>query len=194
VLICIAQSVPTGGNTTGWMGLDRLAERSGYSRRQVQRLVQSLELLGEVEVITPDDTGGPGYVRPGGFRTRNGRGLANKYRLRLAKGDIPTPFVGKGDKMAPIDEKGDKTPHERVTKHHEKGDIAMSHQSIQRITEGGGGTPPAPPCNASQATPSGINPIQDLLIKRGIMRIDGVDANGEPVLVKIRQPKACSTG
>lgn len=195
VLVCIAQSVPTGGATTDWLGLDCLAERSGYSRRQVQRIIQSLELLGEVEVITPDRTGGPGYVRPGGYVGRNGRGLANKYRIRLSrdggKGDNMAPFPGKGDILSPIPGKGDISTPEKVTNPPLKGDIAMSHQSIQRISEGGGGTPPAPPCNASQAIP-GLNPIQAHLVQSGKLEIAGTDINGEPVLRKTGNQKACS--
>lgn len=148
LLLCIAQSVPTGGNTTGWMSIRCLAERSGYSERQIIRIIQHLQLLGEVEVIIPDASGGPGYCRGPGYRGRNGRGLANAYRLRLSrdgKGDSLSPIHGKGDILSPIDGKGDKTWGEKVTNGAGKGDIAMSHQSNQRILEGGGGIPPCTP-------------------------------------------------
>jgi hypothetical protein len=145
LLLCIAQSVPEKGNTTAWLGIDKLAERTMYSRRQVRRLIAELEAIGEVEVVIPDTTGGPGYVRAHGYLGHNGRGLANAYRIRLQKGDMASPNNRKGDILSPLDEKGDTTDTKRGQIDTGKGDMAMAHQSTQRIPEGGGGIPPCTP-------------------------------------------------
>lgn len=196
VLVSIAQSVEQGQATTKWIGIDKIAARAGMSGRQVKRILHHLELLGELEIITPDMTGGPGYVRAIGFRTANGRGLANKYRIRLQKGDIPTPFQQKGDKMSSIVEKGDKIDEKGCHLNVSKGDTAMSYQRSERISEGGGDTPPctpgrevgtaapeAPSPSASAASPpqallSGLTPTQRYLIEQGKGEAY-IDANGE---------------
>lgn len=156
LLLCIAQSIPEKGHTTQWLGIDRLAERTMYSRRQVRRLIAELELLGEVEVIVPDQTGGPGYVRAHGYAGRNGRGLANAYRIHLSKGATVSPLRDKGDILSPLSVKGDMADQKRGQNDTGKGDIAMTHQSTQRIPEGGGVPPPHPQGEVGPAAPETV--------------------------------------
>lgn len=110
--------------------VDYLAWKTGYERRQVQRI---LKRLVKDELLEPvgDTTGG--------------RGLANEYQMRLEKGVKKTPWkdVKRATKCHPLGEKkGDISDvkrvtfeAERVTFQPQKGDIAMSSQPSENHQE-----------------------------------------------------------
>jgi hypothetical protein len=89
--------------------IGKIAWKTGYSARQVQRIVKDLEAKGLMELVR--------------YR-KGGRGVFPLYRLTLEKGVKKSPFKNrdiskKGDILSP------KTP-KRVTSCHKKGDIQMS--------------------------------------------------------------------
>lgn len=97
--------------------LPLIAWKTGYSPRQVQRIVHELTDAGILEI---QEVG-------------TGRGKPTHYRISLEKGVKMSPFVrGKGcQDVAVSPEKGDICDSERVTSGTVKGDIAMSPEPLR---------------------------------------------------------------
>jgi hypothetical protein len=87
--------------------IGKIAWKTGYSSRQVQRIVKDLEAKGLMELVR--------------YR-KGGRGVFPLYRLTLEKGDKKSPF-----KKRDISE--------RVTSEQKKGDILSKKGDIQMSTE-----------------------------------------------------------
>lgn len=118
VLLAMASHADHSGGSVR-PSVDLIAWKTGYSHRQVQRILRALEGCGLL-VVEGNATGG--------------RGAPRRYRVALEKGDKLTPFrPQKGDIY-------DIEPPERVTSttqkgdiYDQKGDIAMSPESSESV-------------------------------------------------------------
>jgi hypothetical protein len=95
VLMALADSAHDDG-TRCFPGVERIAYKTGYSKRQVRRVLQGLR----------DD----GLIEPVAF-LGGGRGRATEYELHLEKGDKKAPFVKEdiSERVTPRDVNPDAT-------------------------------------------------------------------------------------
>lgn len=143
VLLALADHADhDGGNVHPSVGL--VSWKTGYSERQVQRIIAQLERAGILEVVDHAD---------------GGRGHATLYRIRTEKGVKLSPFIRakKGVKTPPIagvepDQKGDIHDGERVTSGTPKGDTGVTptvKEPPVNHQETASATPPAEPASVS---------------------------------------------
>lgn len=126
VLLALADHAHDDG-THCYPGVEYLSWKTGYSERQIQRILHDLADEQLIQIIA---------------WAKGGRGLPTEFELHLDNGK-PKPEWRKGDKMSPFraKQKGDISGKKRVTFRAEKGDIFAQKGDIS-------GNPPTPPYKA----------------------------------------------
>lgn len=117
VMLVLADHAHDDG-TKAFPGVEYIAWKTNYSRRQVQRYLAALEKSGIIEAVA---------------YSFGGRGHSTEYALHLAKGAKKSPFI-KSERATTATRKGDILNTKGDT-HDVKGDIAVSPQPLVTINK-----------------------------------------------------------
>ncbi len=103
-LVLLSIATHEGKSGVSWPSLDRLAEKTKISRRQVIRVISDLETSGELAIIHGRGRHNSNFYTVLAGLSEEDKSSAREALLKFAKGDMLSPFDNiKGDVETPIE-------------------------------------------------------------------------------------------